>query len=68
MGKDRCSPMLGYTKEDIHYMCNSIHDAKLYYLKGESLQQSDEPELVNGLLKAQDFLQGLFVEGYFDEP
>ena len=58
--------MLGYTKQDLEEMTNSIHDAKLYYLLRADLQQGDEDPMVDGLLKAQDFLQGLLAEGYFD--
>jgi hypothetical protein len=58
--------MLGYTKEDIDQMSNSIHDAKLFYIMKSDVEAVHEDELVAGLLKAQDFLQGLWAEGYFD--
>jgi hypothetical protein len=58
--------MLGYTKEDIDHMSNSIHDAKLYYIRNSDVEQVDKDPLVEGLLKANDFLQGLWAEGYFD--
>ena len=58
--------MLGYTVKDLEEMTNSIHDAKLYYLLREDLEQGDEDSIVDGLLKTMDFLQGLWAEGYFD--
>jgi hypothetical protein len=58
--------MLGYNAKDLEEMTNSIHDAKLYYLLHADLQQGDEDPIVDGLLKAQDFLQGLWAEGYFE--
>jgi hypothetical protein len=58
--------MLGYTKTDIDEMSNSIHDAKLYYIKNSDVTYVDKDPIVDGLLKAQDFLQGLWAEGYFD--
>jgi hypothetical protein len=58
--------MLGYTKTDIDEMSNSIHDAKLYYIKNSDVTYVDKDPMVDGLLKAQDFLQGLWAEGYFD--
>jgi hypothetical protein len=58
--------MLGYTKDDIDQMSNSIHDAKLFYIRNSDVEQVDKDPLVEGLLKANDFLQGLWAEGYFD--
>jgi len=58
--------MLGYTKEDIDHMSNSIHDAKLFYITKSDVVYVDKDPIVDGLLKAQDFLQGLWAEGYFD--
>ena len=58
--------MLGYTKTDIDEMSNSIHDAKLYYIRNSDVTYVDKDPMVDGLLKAQDFLQGLWAEGYFD--
>jgi hypothetical protein len=58
--------MLGYTKEDLDQMSNSIHDAKLFYILNSDVIKVDEDPIVDGLLKANDFLQGLWAEGYFD--
>lgn len=58
--------MLGYTKEDLDQMSNSVHDAKLFYILNSDVIKVDEDPIVEGLLKAQDFLQGLWAEGYFD--
>jgi hypothetical protein len=58
--------MLGYTKEDLDQMSNSIHDAKLFYITKSDVVYVDKDPVVDGLLKAQDFLQGLWAEGYFD--
>jgi hypothetical protein len=58
--------MLGYTKTDIDEMSNSIHDAKLFYIMKSDVEYVDKDPIVDGLLKAQDFLQGLWAEGYFD--
>jgi hypothetical protein len=58
--------MLGYTKEDLDQMSNSVHDAKLFYILNSDVIKVDEDPIVDGLLKAQDFLQGLWAEGYFD--
>ena len=59
--------MLGYTKEDLDQMSNSVHDAKLFYILNSDVIKVDEDPIVDGLLKAQDFLQGLWAEGYFDK-
>jgi hypothetical protein len=58
--------MLGYTKTDIDEMSNSIHDAKLFYIMKSDVEYVDKDPIVDGLHKAQDFLQGLWAEGYFD--
>ena len=58
--------MLGYTKEDLDQMSNAVHDAKLFYIRNSDVEQVDKDPLVEGLLKANDFLQGLWAEGYFD--
>jgi hypothetical protein len=58
--------MLGYIKEDIDQMSNAIHDAKLFYIRNSDVEQVDQDPLVEGLLKTNDFLQGLWAEGYFD--
>jgi hypothetical protein len=57
--------MLGYTESDLNEMINSVHDAKLYYIRSAS-NLVDQNPLVEGLLKTVDFLQGLWAEGYFD--
>ena len=58
--------MLGYDKDDLDEMSNSIHDAKLFYIRNSPVISVHEDPMVAGLLKAQDFLQGLWAEGYFD--
>jgi hypothetical protein len=58
--------MLGYTKEDIDQMSNAVHDAKLFYIMKSDVTQVDQDPLIEGLLKTNDFLQGLWSEGYFD--
>lgn len=58
--------MLGYTKTDLDEMGNACHDAKLFYILKSDVVRVDEDPIVDGLLKAQDFLQGLWAEGYFD--
>ena len=57
--------MLGYTESDLNRMINAIHDAKLFYLRTPS-DLMDKSLLVNDLLMAKDFLDGLWAEGYFD--
>ena len=57
--------MLGYEMADINEMINSVHDAKLYYIRTAS-NLVDQNPLVAGLLKTVDFLQGLLEEGHFD--
>ena len=58
--------MLGYSKTDLDEMTNAVHDAKLFYIMKSDVTQVDQDPLVEGLLKANDFLQGLWAEGYFD--
>jgi hypothetical protein len=58
--------MLGYSKEDLDQMSNAVHDAKLFYILNSDVIKVDEDPIVDGLLKANDFLQGLWAEGYFD--
>jgi hypothetical protein len=58
--------MLGYEVYDQEEMVNAIHDAKLFYIRNSNVVKVDEDPIVEGLLKAQDFLQGLWAEGYFD--
>jgi hypothetical protein len=58
--------MLGYTKSDLDEMGNACHDAKLFYIMKSDVTHVDQDPLVEGLLKAQDFLEGLWSEGYFD--
>jgi hypothetical protein len=50
--------MLGYELDGLNEMINSI---------GIAYEIIDGPANIEaGLLKAQDFLQGLWAEGYFD--
>jgi hypothetical protein len=58
--------MLGYEVYDQEEMVNAIHDAKLFYIRNSGVVKVDEDPIIEGLLKAQDFLQGLWSEGYFD--
>jgi hypothetical protein len=58
--------MLGYTKEDLDQMSNAVHDAKLFYILNSDVIKVDEDPIVEWLLKTNDFLQGLWAEGYFD--
>ena len=57
--------MLGYTESDLNRMINAIHDAKVFYLNHPS-DLMDKKPVVDGLLMAISFLQGLWAEGYFD--
>ncbi len=52
--------MLGYEMADVDTMIDAIQEA-LKVLDTESYKS-----LHTGLWKAQDFLQGLWAEGYFD--
>ena len=58
--------MLGYTKDDLDRMTNAIHDAKLFYIINSTATYVDRELLVNDLLMAKGFLDGLWAEGYFD--
>jgi len=58
--------MLGYTESELDEMINSIHDAKLFYARHAEVIALEEDPIFLGLLKANDFLQGLWAEGYFD--
>ncbi len=58
--------MLGYTKDDLDRMTNAIHDAKLFYIINSTATYVDRELLVNDLLMAKDFLDGLWAEGHFD--
>ena len=58
--------MLGYEMADINEMTNAIHDAKLFYIINSTATYVDRELLVNDLLMAKDFLDGLWAEGYFD--
>ena len=58
--------MLGYSKTDLDEMINSVHDAKLFYIRNSDVEQVDQDSLIEGLLKTNDFLQDLWAEGYFD--
>ena len=57
--------MLGYEMADIDEMINSVHDAKLFYLRSPS-DLMDKTQLRNDLEMTVSFLQGLWAEGYFD--
>jgi len=48
--------MLGYTKEDLNEMIDGL------------CRIEASPKSVSSINKAIDFLQGLSVEGYFNEP
>ena len=58
--------MLGYSKTDLDEMINSVHDAKLFYILNSGVDYVDKDLLIDALLKTNDFLQGLWAEGYFD--
>jgi hypothetical protein len=49
--------MLGYELPDINKMCQSIELAR---------RSISDPRIITGLNNAEDFLQGLWAEGYFD--
>jgi hypothetical protein len=49
--------MLGYELKDINKMCQSIELAR---------RSISDYKVIVGLNKAEDFLQGLWSEGYFD--
>lgn len=50
--------MLGYTSTDQSEMVEAITNAISLY--------DDRSNIYKGLVKAEDFLQGLWAEGYFD--
>ncbi len=58
--------MLGYTKDNLDRMTNAIHDAKLFYIINTTAPYVDRELLVNDLLMAKDFLDGLWAEGHLD--
>ena len=57
--------MLGYEKKDLDTMINSVHDAKLFYLRSPS-DLMDKTQLRTDLEMTVSFLQGLWSEGYFE--
>jgi hypothetical protein len=52
--------MLGYEENDLDEMIGAIQSALT------TVNSDDDPWLYNNLWKAQEFLQGLWSEGYFD--
>jgi hypothetical protein len=52
--------MLGYEMSDVDDMINAIQSIIT------TVNSDDDPWLHNNLWKAQEFLQGLWAEGYFD--
>jgi len=52
--------MLGYATTDLDEMVSAIQSALT------TVNSDDDPWLYNNLWKAQEFLQGLWAEGYFD--
>lgn len=52
--------MLGYEESDLNDMRYAIDCARLI------LGEDAHPAIVRDLLKASDFLDGLWAEGYFD--
>jgi hypothetical protein len=52
--------MLGYTKEDLDTMIDSIATALLL------VDDTDDPWLHGNLGRTKEFLEGLWAEGYFD--
>lgn len=57
--------MLGYTSNDLNTMMNAVAEAKSFYIKYPS-NLMNKAGLVNDLSMAEDFLAGLWAEGYFD--
>jgi hypothetical protein len=57
--------MLGYDEDDLDRMINAVHDSKLFYLRSPS-NLMDKTQLKTDLETTVSFLQGLWVEGYFD--
>lgn len=52
--------MLGYSEKDLDEMIDSIQSVMT------TVNSDDDPWLHGNLWKAQEFLQGLWAEGYFD--
>lgn len=52
--------MLGYTESDLNNMIYGIQNADLI------INSDENPAIHNYLVIANDFLQGLWAEGYFD--
>jgi hypothetical protein len=52
--------MLGYTIDDLENMVYGVKTADFM------LDSDQNPAIHNYLVMAQDFLQGLWAEGYFD--
>ena len=52
--------MLGYSTEDLDNMIDAIQSAIT------TVNPDDDPWLHGSLWKAQEFLQGLWAEGYFE--
>lgn len=53
--------MLGYTDRDLADMTYGVYQADLL------IDADENPAIHNYLVKAHDFLQGLWAEGYFDQ-
>ena len=53
--------MLGYATTDLDEMISAIQSSLT------TVNSDDDPWLYNNLWKAQEFLQGLWAEGYFDQ-
>ena len=52
--------MLGYTKDDLAKMTYGVQCADLL------INADENPAIHNYLVKTDEFLQGLWAEGYFD--
>ena len=52
--------MLGYTKDDLNEMIDATYLAMHYVPEGQT-------KLMENLAGTNDFLQGLWAEGYFDQ-
>jgi hypothetical protein len=52
--------MLGYTKEDLDNMIYGVANADLL------INADENPAIHNYLVKTEEFLNGLWAEGYFD--
>lgn len=53
--------MLGYKLEDLNKMIDATYLALNYLPPAQT-------DLADNLAKANDFLQGLWAEGYFEQP